>query len=314
MRLLNMLKKPEIRKAYLLNKHVIITPNRSSRPRDVREKTVVEKNTANCPFCEHNIDKRYITDRIDEPNTKKWSILSLKNKYPAVTPTNKKARGFQEVIIETPHHGKDLADLSKKQLEKLLEMYKKRTLDLSDRKKIEYILCFKNEGSKAGASIAHAHSQVFATEIVPPDLLEESKLIQQYKIKYGVCPYCDIPPKEVKSKRGIYQDDHMLCFAPYASEYHYEAWIFPRRHVDNITLLTKAEFSSLTHCLKIILNKMQELNLSFNLFLHNVISDKDQHFYIKIQPRDSVWAGVELGSGLVINSVPPEEAAKFYRE
>jgi UDPglucose--hexose-1-phosphate uridylyltransferase len=106
----------------------------------------------------------------------------------------------------------------------------------------------------------------------------------------------------------------MLCFAPYASEYHYEAWIFPRRHVDNITLLTKAEFSSLTHCLKIILNKMQELNLSFNLFLHNVISDKDQHFYIKIQPRDSVWAGVELGSGLVINSVPPEEAAKFYRE
>jgi hypothetical protein len=35
---------------------------------------------------------------------------------------------------------------------------------------------------------------------------------------------------------------------------------------------------------------------------------------MKIQPRESVWAGVELGSGLVINSIAPEDAAKFYRE
>jgi len=54
--------------------------------------------------------------------------------------------------------------------------------------------------------------------------------------------------------------------------------------------------------------------LSFNFFLHQIISDRDQHFYLKIQPRDSVWAGVELGSGLVVNSISPEIAAKFYRE
>jgi UDPglucose--hexose-1-phosphate uridylyltransferase len=308
------MKKSEIRKAYLFNKYVIITPNRSSRPRDVREKTVVERNMADCPFCDHNIDKKHTKDRIDDPKHNKWSVLSLKNKYPAVTPRNKKARGFQEVIVDTPSHGKDLADFSKKQIKRLLYMYKKRTEELSNKKNIKYILCFKNEGSKAGASIAHAHSQIFATEMIPPDLMEESKLIQQYKIKHGSCPYCDIPLQEIKTERRIYQDRHIICFAPYASEYHYEVWIFPKRHVDNITLLNKTEFSSLADCLKIVLNKMQKLNLSFNLFLHNIVSDKDQHFYIKIQPRDSVWAGVELGSGLVINSVPPEEAAKFYRE
>jgi len=59
--------------------------------------------------------------------------------------------------------------------------------------------------------------------------------------------------------------------------------------------------------------KMQTLDLSFNYFLHNVISDKTQHLYLKIQPRDSIWAGVELGSGLVINSVSPEAAAKYLR-
>ena len=66
--------------------------------------------------------------------------------------------------------------------------------------------------------------------------------------------------------------------------------------------------------MKKILKKLHSLGLSYNYFMHQAVSNKDQHFYIKIQPRDSVWAGVELGSGLVINSVPPEVAAEFYRE
>ena len=91
-------------------------------------------------------------------------------------------------------------------------------------------------------------------------------------------------------------------------------WIFTKRHLDNITKLNNQEFKSFAKVLKKILLKLKKLDLSFNFFLHQIISDKNQHFYLKIQPRDSIWAGVELGSGLVINSIPPEDAAKFYRE
>jgi hypothetical protein len=44
-----------------------------------------------------------------------------------------------------------------------------------------------------------------------------------------------------------------------------------------------------------------------------VINDEDQHLYMKITPRGSIWAGVEIGSGVIINSVSPEDAAEFYR-
>jgi UDPglucose--hexose-1-phosphate uridylyltransferase len=108
-------------------------------------------------------------------------------------------------------------------------------------------------------------------------------------------------------------DKNVLAFAPYASEYHYEAWVFPKRHLDNIAELNKNELKSFARALKLILHKLDSINVSFNFFLHNVISNQNQHFYIKIQPRESVWAGIELGSGLVINSIPPEQAAKFYR-
>ncbi|MFH0923842.1 MAG: galactose-1-phosphate uridylyltransferase [Candidatus Falkowbacteria bacterium] len=303
--------KSEIRKAYLLNKYVIITPGRLKRPRDIKEQTIIER-TRPCPFCVENIDKKNIVDKINSGNN--WRVLSIKNIFPAVTLDNEKAYGSQEVIIESPDHNKELADLSEQEIRQVLEMYSRRTQDIAKNKKIDYILCFKNQGSKAGASIIHSHSQVFATKILPPEIHEEMGLAQNYKIKHGLCPYCDIINKEMKSKRKVFEDKNIAAFTPYASEYHYEAWIFPKRHIDNITLLNEEEAKSFAKALKKILTKLKNLDLSFNYFLHNAVSNKDQHLYLKIQPRDSVWAGVELGSGLVINSIPPEEAAKYFRE
>ncbi len=301
----------EIRKDYLLDKYVIITPLRAKRPRDVAEQTVL-KRVQVCPFCPSEIDKKNIVDKIG--STTNWRVLSLKNIFPAVSKDNPSAYGTQEVIVETPDHNKELADLSEKHIGEVLRMYAKRTKVISQDKKIDYILCFKNQGSKAGASIIHAHSQIFATEILPPDIKEELLLAKEYFLKNKTCPYCDIIKKESKSKRKVYEDDYVLAFTPYASRYHYEVWIFTKRHLDNITRLNKAEFKSFAKALKKILLKLKELDLSFNFFLHQVVSDKSQHFYLKIQPRDSIWAGVELGSGLVINSVPPEDAAKFYKK
>lgn len=304
--------KSEIRKSYLLNKYVIITPGRAARPRDLKEHTTIEKDP-NCPFCPKNIDKKNIVDRINKPGSTGWEILSLKNIYPAVSLDNPRAYGTQEVIVDTPEHTKELAHLSEKNIKRLLEMYAQRTEVLSKVKEIDYILCFKNQGYKAGASITHSHSQIFATRIIPDDLREEAQLKQNYKIEKGSCPYCDIIKKEAKTERKIEEDKNIVSFTPYASQYHYEAWIFPKRHVDNIAQLNSSEFSSLASALKNILVKLDSIGLSFNYFLHNVISDTNQHFYLKIQPRDSVWAGVELGSGLVINSVSPEKAAQFYK-
>ncbi|MCK5510688.1 DUF4931 domain-containing protein [Candidatus Parcubacteria bacterium] len=300
----------ELRKAYLLNKYVLITPGRAKRPKDIREQTII-KRTGDCPFCPKNIDSKIIVDKIEKDG--KWQTISIKNIFPAVKLDNEKAYGAQEVIIETRDHVKEMADLSEAEIEDVLRMYAKRTLALSKNKKLDYILCFKNQGSKAGASIVHAHSQVFATNILPPDIREESMLTESYRNKHKSCPYCDIIKKETKSKRKIFEDKFVSAFAPYASEYHYEAWVFTKRHLDNITKLNDSEFKSFAKCLKIILTKLQALDLSFNFFLHQIISDHDQHFYLKIQPRDSIWAGIELGSGLVINSVAPEEAARYYR-
>jgi len=303
--------KSEIRKDYLLDKYVIITPGRAQRPRDVKEETII-KRTSSCPFCPENINPDNIVDEINIDG--KWRVLSIQNIFPALSLDNEKAYGTQEVIIENRKHTLEMADLNVRQISNVLKMYAKRTKKISENKKIEYILCFKNQGSKAGASIIHAHSQVFAAQILPPLVQKELEEAKSYKSASKSCPYCDILLKELHSERKIWEDEFVGAFAPYASEYHYEAWIFTKRHIDNIAVATEEEIKSIATVIKRILTKLKNLDLSFNMYMHQVISDNDQHFYIKIQPRDSVWAGVELGSGLVINSVAPETAAQYFRE
>lgn len=303
--------KSEIRKHYFLNRFVVITPGRAKRPRDVQEQSVITKNSS-CVLCPEKIEKNLILDYIGGKIN--WEVMILKNKFPAVTLNNPKAYGTQEVIVETPEHGVEMSEFSIKKIEQVLNVYVKRTKEISQNNKIDYILIFKNNGSKAGASLHHSHSQVFATKILPPEVSEELTQAQHYKAAHDVCPYCDIIKKEMRSKRKIYEDTEVAAFAPYASEYHYEAWIFTKRHLDNITRLNAKEIKSVALVLKKILVKLQRLGLSYNFSLCQVISNTDQHFYFKIQPRDSVWAGVEMSSGIIINSVSPEEAAKYYKK
>lgn len=305
--------KSEIRKDYFLDKYVIITPRRSKRPRGVMAKTTFER-TGDCPFCPAHVEKNLVIKQYpSKDKTFPWSIMVLKNKYPVVTYDNDKAYGEHEVLIETPRHGEELSQLSVSKIVDMLEAFKDRTKEIGKVKNIDYILIFKNEGGKAGATLAHAHCQIFASQLLPPDVSSEFEAMEKYYRTYRRCPYCDIIIKEEKSPRKIYGDEYIVAFAPYASQYHYETWIFPRRHVDNIIELKSEETRRLAKTLKGILEKIYDKGLSYNFFLHQVISKQNQHFYLKIQPRESVWAGIELGAGIVVNSIAPEEAAKYLR-
>lgn len=307
------MKKSEIRKSYIFNKYSIITPGRAKRPREILEQSI-EKNASKCVLCPTGIEKNLIIKTYGNIGGT-WKMAIIKNKYPSVTLHSPKAYGVQEILIESPDHNCVFSQLPLSDISLYFNVFSDRLREISKNTKIEYILEFKNSGSKAGATIKHSHSQIFATSILPFDVLDELNLSEIYKNEKGSCPYCDILKRELSSPRFIWSDGLIGAFAPFASEYHYETWIFPLRHTDNISTLNKNEVRSLSVCVKLITEKLDNFNIAYNFFLHQVISKRDQHFYIKIQPRDSnIWAGVELGSGLIINSIPPEQAAKFYRK
>jgi UDPglucose--hexose-1-phosphate uridylyltransferase len=307
--------KAEIRKDYIQEKYVIIAPKRGRRPHDIERPVERAAGKRECFFCPPKITKAGQTVLTISSNSAKepWQIKVIKNKFPTISKDNKKAYGYQEVVVETPDHVKEIEDLSDSHIAKIFEVYAERTRALSKDKKIEYVLIFKNNGGTAGASLQHSHSQIYATQFLPPHLKDKSQKTQAHKLEHGNCVYCDVIKKERKSPRLVFEDKNIIAFCPWAPMHNYEIWLMPKRHIDNITLLTAGERASLAKILKRVLTKINGINLPYNYYFHQVINDRDQHLYLKVTPRGSVWGGVEIGSGLIINPIPPEDAAAYYR-
>src|ERR687888_535425 len=99
-----------------------------------------------------------------------WTVRVVPNKFPALQVEGEMGReglglydrmngiGAHEVIIETPEHKHQLADLPPKALEDVLWAYRDRMLDLRRDTRFRYLLVFKNHGAAAGATQEHTHS------------------------------------------------------------------------------------------------------------------------------------------------------------
>lgn len=306
--------KPEIRVDYVHDRQVIIAPGRRQRPHDPNISPIIPPPPVSPDLDAFSPERlRRVRSLLTVGGRRNWRIKVIKNIFPVVGPDNPKAYGYQEVVVETPDYGVELASLSESHIADLLRVYAQRVQALQKDKQIRYILVFKNHGGRAGASINHAHSQIFASNYVPPHIVTRRLRAMEHQILHGRDYYSDLLIREENGPRWVASGKQVCVLTPYASVYNYEAWIMPWRRVDNVGQLNENETKEMARYLKRMLVKLNQAGLPYNYYLHQVIGDRFEHLYLRISPRRDVWAGLELGSRLVVNTVPPEEAAAFYR-
>lgn len=304
--------KPEIRVDYVHDRQVIIAPNRAKRPHD--------QSLTPLPPPMDPEDDAFSPERLKSVpalmtigGRKNWRIKVIDNIYPVLSPDNPSAYGHQEVVVETPDYGVELASLPESHIADVLRVYAQRVRALQKDKKVRYILVFKNNGGRAGASINHAHSQIFASNYVPPHIVTRRLRAMEHQILHNRDYYSDLLIREEGGPRWVSSGSYVCALTPYASMYNYEAWIMPWRRVDNVSQLEDVEIKEMAKYLKKILMKLNQEGIPYNYYLHQAVGDRFEHLYLRISPRRDVWAGLELGSRLVVNSVSPEAAADFYR-
>ena len=298
----------QLRKDYFLDQYVVIAPGRQQRPD--RKAPVAHEHEA--PGDPDIVQERGLYQLKNEAGD--WIVKVIANKYPALTPQTPAAFGKQEVIIETPDHDVEFSDLSITQIERIFSVYSKRAVSMYHLQGVRYVSVFKNDGPKAGASIRHAHSQIIGLPIIPPALQAEALAASTYATEHGRSVYGDIIRWEQgKKERVVYQDAHIIAIAPYASKNPYELWIMPKSDTATFAALTGVE----RHAIAVVLKKacafLDNQEINFNFFLQDAVMHEQQRFILKIEPRKTVWAGLELATGVIINPVAPEQAAKEYR-
>jgi len=327
---------PELRKDPIIGRWVIISTERGKRPSDFQEQRE-KKRGGFCPFCsgnEHTTPPEILANRDETPpNGPGWSLRVVPNKFPALQiegDLNKSGEGIfdrmngigaHEVIIESPLHESSLSTLSIDRIEDVLWAYQKRMEDLRNDPRFQYVLIFKNEGSAAGASLEHTHSQLIALPIVPKLVREEIDGAKQHYNLKERCIFCDIINQEREAKiRIISENEGYVSLAPFAPRSPFETWILPKRHDSCFECIYENKYKELASILHLTLRQIDKVlsNPPYNYILHtSSFSDPHNEFYhwhIEIVPKLTKIAGFEWGSGFYINPTSPEESARFLRE
>lgn len=316
--------KNELRSDYFLDRQVIISVGRGKRPHDylTMADSASSQKAQTCYFCPGN---EHLTpaETSREEEGGKWALRVFPNMFPAATQEEGEASaqlmsayGYHEVIVESPDHDKTVADLPVERIAQVLRVYSERVEAMLADPRVKYALVFKNHGRVAGASLAHTHSQIISVPVVPKLIRDEVEGAERYALRRGSCPLCDAWKEESTGLRAIWEDENVCAFAPYASRSPMEAWVMTKRHIQELKDLTSEEALSFAKALKLVLSRLKGgLNdASYNLYFHASPRGADLHLHAEILPKLSILAGFELGSDIVINTMPPETAAEFYRQ
>jgi UDPglucose--hexose-1-phosphate uridylyltransferase len=328
---------PELRKDPVMGTWVIISSERGQRP-NAFQNVHIKTTPKLCPFCpgnEHNTPPEIISYRPNgtQRNQPGWTLRVISNKYPALIvegELNRQAIGLfdkmhgigaHEVIIETPEHQRNIAEMSVEQVRDIFWAYRERMLDLVKDIRLKYILVFKNHGEAAGASIEHPHSQLIATPIVPRRVLEELDGSKHYHEIKHACVFCDMIVQERQSgERVVFENEKFICIQPFAPRFPFESWILPKEHLASFPEMDPGEYLLLGSAVRELLKRLKvALNdPPFNYMIHTSPMDKEHHSYyhwhLEVIPKLTKVAGFEWGTGFYINPTAPEIAADFLKK
>ncbi len=170
------------------------------------------------------------------------------------------------------------------------------------------MLAFVNEGRAAGASRPHTHSQLVWFAGAAPGFREPKRPVRN-------CRVCELLALErAAGGRVVLERDGVICLCPFASRAPYELLVAP-------LACEHDAFASprLADALAIAAEAVRRLHavaggVPLNAWLLSApFGAEAPHWRLVIAPRLTIAAGLELGAGIGVNTLPPEEAAAGLR-
>jgi UDPglucose--hexose-1-phosphate uridylyltransferase len=324
---------PELRIDPLSGEKVILAAERASRPGgELRAQPAEPLDPARDPFAEGHEDQtppEVFALRPDggAPNTPGWRVRVVPNLYPALAPdaadpppeanrdlfAAQAARGAHEVIVNGPQPVTTLLELGAEQLAAAVDIWRERIRAHAD---AAYVHVLVNERREAGASLPHTHAQLYALGFVPSAVARERERFGAYATRtMGQNLLGDLVQEEVRRReRLVAIDDEAVLLAPYGSRLPYQLMVVPRR--------PRARFedegptgAALLHDALGRLARRLGASPPLNLWVRTAPQGADSYCWrIDILPRLVHIAGLELGAGVNLNIVAPEQVAAELRD
>jgi UDPglucose--hexose-1-phosphate uridylyltransferase len=256
-----------------------------------------------------------------------WLTRAFPNKFPALLAepdaperdaqpdlfTAQPAAGAHEVIVNAPEPLTHLAELPAEQMRLAVETWRGRMRAHAGTACRHLIV---NEHKAAGASIPHTHAQLYAFDFVPAAVARERERFGAYAVRtMGGNLLADLVQEEVRRRERIIAiDDEAVLMAPYASRVPFHMVLAPRRARARFEDDGPTGAALLQDALRRLQTRLGAPP-PLNLWVRTAPSGADHFCWrIEIHPRLTHSAGLELGTGLNLCPLAPEQAAAELRE
>lgn len=319
----------ELRKDIVSGDWIVIAKGRKARPHDLHtERKRIPAAIHTCPFEEWNEEPI-----LEYRKGNDWTVRVVPNKFPAFTHpgvcSEPMSRGIYTVaggvghhdLVITRGHTVEFPDLPRDEAVKVFEAYRDRYRQLLNDDCLAYVSMFHNWGASAGASVYHPHYQMITIPVIPPDVMHSLNGSARYFTLHERCVHCDIIAWEKKEgTRVVFENEYAIALAPFVSRQAFEFRIFPKDHVASFEDSVDGATEGIVEVVQEGLRRMRSAlgDPDYNFFIHtSPLKDKEQyrhyHWHIEVLPKLNVMAGFELGTGIEINPVDPDEAAEILR-
>jgi UDPglucose--hexose-1-phosphate uridylyltransferase len=228
---------------------------------------------------------------------------------------NADATGVHEVFIYSREHDSGLHDLSDAHAAAVMHAIKRRLDQHAAATGVRYTQVFVNHGREAGASLVHPHAQILGLPFVPTEVLDEERAFARFA---GGCVICTtVEAEESTGERVVFANDDVVVIAPYWSGAPYELLLMPRRHEAHLPAADDRSLDAMGIAIRDAVGQLNSAlgDVAFNLGVHSAPHEHagEFHWHVHLWPNLVTQAGFERGTGVMINVVPPEEAAAGLR-
>jgi UDPglucose--hexose-1-phosphate uridylyltransferase len=327
---------PELRRDPLTHEWVIVAAERGQRPRELDRRKATRRDEPShderCPLCPGH-EARTPPAVLVRPGTGPWRVRVVPNRYPIVAPPDggpgrrstgllrsESAAGVHEVIVESPLHGRPLARMELAEVELILWTYRERHRALGRAPGVAYVVVFKNHGPAAGTSLVHPHSQLVALSTVPDRVRRGLTIARAHRRRTGRLLHEDVLAEELRAgRRVVAETERFVVHCPFASAAPFAVQVSPKVAIPSFGDLADGALGELAALLRDTLARLdRELDEpDFNYVLHSgLVGDAaagDDSWRLALEPRLTIAAGFERGSGIGVNTVRPEDAAARLR-
>ena len=248
------------------------------------------------------------------PDTPGWRVRVVPNLYPIVggDDAGPGATGAHEVAVLSPAHGRSFAQLDEAQATEVLTVLRDRVRHhlRAGRAFVQVVI---NHGAAAGASIEHPHAQLVALDFVPRAV--------EHAVHRADAAGADLVIGDLARAGGDLRvvDGMAPSWCPHAPSTPYEIRIAHRDPGSRFDEADDPHVAAVAQSARTALGLLAAAlgDVPYNLVVHTAppgVTPDEFHWYVEVQTRIAVVAGFEQGTGILVNTTPPELAASRLRD